>query len=107
MEIERGSMREEALDRTLWRTRFVRGYGRVVRQTTNRFNFHEIHISKLYVNVKTILNSFSFLSYKANLFLLIQRFMNIHVKHVYTLKNRSSVHVNNVTRTRVVARFRL
>ena len=34
MEIERGSMRGEALDRTLCRTRFVRGYGPVVRQTT-------------------------------------------------------------------------
>jgi hypothetical protein len=29
MEIEK-----EALDRTLWRTRFGRGYGPVVRQTT-------------------------------------------------------------------------
>jgi hypothetical protein len=27
-------MKEEALDRTLWRTRFGRGYGPVVRQTT-------------------------------------------------------------------------
>jgi hypothetical protein len=27
-------LREEALDRTLWRTRFGRGYGPVVRQTT-------------------------------------------------------------------------
>ena len=27
-------LKEEALDRTLWRTRFVRGYGRVVRQST-------------------------------------------------------------------------
>jgi hypothetical protein len=26
-------LKEEALDRTLWRTRFGRGYGRVVRQT--------------------------------------------------------------------------
>jgi hypothetical protein len=26
-------LKEEALDRTLWRTRFVRGYGPVVRQT--------------------------------------------------------------------------
>jgi hypothetical protein len=26
--------KEEALDRTLWRTRFGRGYGPVVRQTT-------------------------------------------------------------------------
>jgi hypothetical protein len=27
-------LKEEALDRTLWRTRFGRGYGSVVRQTT-------------------------------------------------------------------------
>jgi hypothetical protein len=27
-------LKEEALDRTLWRTRFGRGYGPVVRQTT-------------------------------------------------------------------------
>jgi hypothetical protein len=26
-------LKEEELDRTLWRTRFVRGYGPVVRQT--------------------------------------------------------------------------
>ena len=26
-------LKEEALDRTLWRTRFVRGYGPIVRQT--------------------------------------------------------------------------
>jgi hypothetical protein len=28
--------KEEALDRTMWRTRFGRGYGPVVRQTTER-----------------------------------------------------------------------
>jgi hypothetical protein len=28
-------LKEEALDRTLWRTRFGRGYGPVVRQTTD------------------------------------------------------------------------
>jgi hypothetical protein len=31
-------MKEEALDRTLWRTRFGRGYGPVVRQTTEWMN---------------------------------------------------------------------
>jgi hypothetical protein len=31
-------LKEEALDRTLWRTRFGRGYGSVVRQTTERMN---------------------------------------------------------------------
>jgi hypothetical protein len=29
-------LKEEVLDRTLWRTRFGRGYGPVVRQTTER-----------------------------------------------------------------------
>jgi hypothetical protein len=27
-------LKEEALDRTLWRTRFGRGYGPVIKQTT-------------------------------------------------------------------------
>jgi hypothetical protein len=31
-------LKEEALDRTLWRTRFGSGYGPVVRQTTERMN---------------------------------------------------------------------
>jgi hypothetical protein len=31
-------LKKEALDRTLWRTRFVRGYGHVARQTTERMN---------------------------------------------------------------------
>jgi hypothetical protein len=31
-------LKEEALDRSLWRTRFGRGYGLVVRQTTERMN---------------------------------------------------------------------
>jgi hypothetical protein len=31
-------LKEEALDRTLWRTRFGRGYGPVVRQTTESMN---------------------------------------------------------------------
>jgi hypothetical protein len=31
-------LKEEALDRTLWRTRFGRGYGHVVRQTTEWMN---------------------------------------------------------------------
>jgi hypothetical protein len=35
-------LKEEALDRTLWRTRFGRGYGPVVRQTTE---WNEITIS--------------------------------------------------------------
>jgi hypothetical protein len=31
-------LKEEALDRTLWRTRFGRGYGPVVRQTIEWMN---------------------------------------------------------------------
>jgi hypothetical protein len=31
-------LKEEALDRTLWRIRFGRGYGPVVRQTTESMN---------------------------------------------------------------------
>jgi hypothetical protein len=31
-------LKEEALNRTLWRTRFGRGYGPVVRQTTEWMN---------------------------------------------------------------------
>jgi hypothetical protein len=34
----RWKLKEEALDRTLWRTRFVRGYRPVVRQTTEWMN---------------------------------------------------------------------
>jgi hypothetical protein len=33
-----GELKEEALDRTLWRTRFGRGYGPVVRQTAELMN---------------------------------------------------------------------
>jgi len=31
-------LKEEALDRTMWRARFRRGFGPVVRQTTNLMN---------------------------------------------------------------------
>ena len=31
-------LKEEALDRTMWRARFGRGFGPVVRQTTKRMN---------------------------------------------------------------------
>jgi hypothetical protein len=31
-------LKEEALDGTLWRTRFGRGYGPVVRQNKGRYN---------------------------------------------------------------------
>jgi hypothetical protein len=45
-------LKEEALDRTLWRTRFGRGYGSVVRQTTEWMNspvffFHYCHLGLL------------------------------------------------------------
>jgi hypothetical protein len=48
----RGSwiLKEEALDRTLCRTRFARGYGPVVRQTTEWMN--ECKITKLNVPCK-------------------------------------------------------
>jgi hypothetical protein len=47
-------LKEEALDRTLWRTRFGRGYGPIVRQTTEWkhtilkcpvFNYHSTSAS--------------------------------------------------------------
>jgi hypothetical protein len=34
-------LKEEALDRTMWRAHFGRGFGRVVRQTTKRMNLYE------------------------------------------------------------------
>jgi hypothetical protein len=40
-------LKEEALDRTQWRTRFGRGYGPVVRQTTEWMNLR--HQSKILV----------------------------------------------------------
>jgi len=36
--MERRGGKEEALDRTVWRARFGRGFGPVVRQTTKRMN---------------------------------------------------------------------
>jgi hypothetical protein len=32
-------LKEEALDRSLWKTRFGRGYGPVVRQTTEKMSY--------------------------------------------------------------------
>jgi hypothetical protein len=37
-------LKEEALDRILWRTRFGRGYGPVVRQTTEWMNTQSNHV---------------------------------------------------------------
>jgi hypothetical protein len=39
---EYSHLKEEALDRTIWRARFGRGFGPVVRQTTKRMNYHTI-----------------------------------------------------------------
>jgi hypothetical protein len=41
-------LKEEALDRTMWRTRFGRGFGPVVRQTTKWMNIRSVflHIRK-------------------------------------------------------------
>jgi hypothetical protein len=40
-------LQEEALDRTLWRTRFGRGYGPVGRQTTEWMNLPQTACGKL------------------------------------------------------------
>ena len=46
-------LKEEALDRTMWRARFGRGFGSVVRQTTIRMNIYiYIYILMLYVKIK-------------------------------------------------------
>jgi len=37
----RGYLKEEELGRTVWRTRFGRGYELLVRQTTTRMNKYE------------------------------------------------------------------
>jgi hypothetical protein len=41
-------LKEEALDRTLWRTRFGRGYGPVVRQTAEWMNVNEQNSNETY-----------------------------------------------------------
>jgi len=38
-------LKEEALDRTMWRTCFGRGFGPVVRQTTKRMDICNLHVS--------------------------------------------------------------
>jgi hypothetical protein len=43
-------LKEEALDRTLWRTRFVRGYGPVVRQTAEWMKWMNKSVIIFYVN---------------------------------------------------------
>jgi hypothetical protein len=42
-------LKEEALDRTMWRARFRRGFGPVVRQTTKRMNVAYEYFSKNYL----------------------------------------------------------
>jgi hypothetical protein len=42
-------LKEEALDRTLWRIRFWRGYGPVVRQTTEWMN---VSVARQMCNIK-------------------------------------------------------
>ena len=39
-------LKEEALDRTMWRARFGRGFGPVVRQTTKSMNSYTINMSR-------------------------------------------------------------
>ena len=39
-------LKEEALDRTIWRARFGRGFGPVVRQTTKLMNIIILHTTE-------------------------------------------------------------
>jgi hypothetical protein len=48
-------LKEEALDRTVWKARFGRGFGPVVRQTTKWINKTKSHIGRLSVNENIIL----------------------------------------------------
>ena len=43
-------LKAEALDRTMWRARFGRGFGPVVRQTTKWMNIHLIHYIKWFLS---------------------------------------------------------
>ena len=43
-------LKEEALDRTMWRARFLRSFGPVVRQTNKRMNIYIYIISVLQFN---------------------------------------------------------
>ena len=45
---EYSHLKEEALDRTIWRARFGRGFGPVVTQTTKRINHIRTRRAKLY-----------------------------------------------------------
>jgi hypothetical protein len=45
-------LKEGVLDRTLWRTRFVKGYGPVVRQTTEWMNERMKETCYQHTNVK-------------------------------------------------------
>jgi hypothetical protein len=52
-------LKEEALDRTLWRTRFGRGYGPVVRQATGSMN---VTVGSSFVILRVTQNLYSFIS---------------------------------------------
>ena len=43
-------LKDEALDRTLWRARFGRGFGAVVRQTSKRMNVYSKNCSIQYIS---------------------------------------------------------
>ena len=48
-------LKQEALDRTMWRARFGRGFGPVVRQTTEWMNIHTyISVVNLNVNLRQV-----------------------------------------------------
>jgi transposase InsO family protein len=49
-------LKEEALDRTLWRTRFGRGYGPVVRQNTEWMNELPLDFKRLVVQHKILMH---------------------------------------------------
>jgi hypothetical protein len=51
-------LKEEALDRNLWRTRFGRGYGPVVRQTTEWITIPTSYCNILYLYILRIWRCF-------------------------------------------------
>ena len=44
-------LKEKALDRTIWRARFGRSFGIVVRQTTERMNSADFYNSKYSIHI--------------------------------------------------------
>jgi len=49
-------LKEEALARTMWRARFGRGFGPVVRQITKRMNLHYVQVNLPYSLHSTLLH---------------------------------------------------